>query len=168
MADGQVLRPVFFTSPKGQVGRQREGLHTEGSAKGQGQGELADQGGLAIAWKTGGKARARLPGPGETGPVGPGDVLNFNPSAGVAWGDSEGRWPGKTAATSRHDQLPPGSGPASCWWWALPPPCLPTHICLLPKSCDVFSASQMHPPLGVGVRLPFVDLRRCWEPLQAV
>lgn len=38
MADGQVLRPVFFTSPKGQVGRRREGLLTEGSAKARGRG----------------------------------------------------------------------------------------------------------------------------------
>lgn len=37
MAEGQVLRPVLFTGPKGQVGRRREGLHTEGSAKGSGR-----------------------------------------------------------------------------------------------------------------------------------
>lgn len=37
MADGQVLRPMLFMDPKGQVGRRREGLHTEGSAKGSGR-----------------------------------------------------------------------------------------------------------------------------------
>lgn len=61
MADGQVLRPMLFMDPKGQVGRRREGLHTEGSAKGS---ELADKGGLATAWETGGKAGARWLGQG--------------------------------------------------------------------------------------------------------
>lgn len=43
------------------MGRRREGLHTEGSAKGS---ELADKGGLATAWATGGKAGARWLGQG--------------------------------------------------------------------------------------------------------
>ena len=46
---------------EGPVGRRREGLHTEGSAKGS---ELADKGGLATAWATGGKAGARWLGQG--------------------------------------------------------------------------------------------------------
>lgn len=73
----------------------------------------------------------RLPGPRETRPVGPGDVLNFNLSAGIVWGEFEGRWLGKTAATSRHR-------PAATGQWssqllvAVPASSLPAHPRLPP------------------------------------
>ena len=155
MADGQVLRLMLSVSPKGVRWAEAGRVLTWGSAKDPWQGELA------TAWRPGGSGTgevARLPGPGDTGPVGPGEILNFI----LSTGNSVERILGQVAGGNCSDPsaqtvavVQPGVGGVSLphlgvklWACLLPP-------CLVPKSCGVSPTSQMCLLLVVGTRLPF-------------
>lgn len=91
-------------------------------------------------WREG---RGKVAGPGDTGPVVPGEVLNFNLSTGSSLGRIEGKWQGKTRATSQH--RPTATGQWSSQVLAAP--------CLLPP-CPPASASSPSP------MMPSPHLRR--------